>query len=60
MKATVRMALERETKGAVRYNEVDAEGAPVDKDAAVLTNLYIRKSALQGAAPAKLTVTIEG
>lgn len=61
MKMVALMVLEKETKGAVRYNEVDGSGTPVKGDKAILQNIYIRKTALEGTAiPAKLTVTLEG
>ncbi len=50
---TVTFALERETKGAYRYAEAVAEGAE-----ALMGTIYVRKAALQGPAPARLTVTL--
>ena len=46
---TARFSLERETKGAVRYSEVDTE---------IVGTLYIRKAALSEPFPKELTVTI--
>lgn len=60
MKLIALMVLEKETKGAVRYNEVDGSGAQMKGDHAILANIYIRKAALDGEAPKKLTVTLEG
>ena len=48
----VRMRLEKETKGAVRYAE---EG---EKDLMLVT-LYVRKSAFQGTPPRKIEVTVK-
>lgn len=44
----VQFALLNETKGAVRYQEVNAEGVPLkgDTDGAVIGSLYLRKAAL--------------
>ena len=57
---TVRMALERETKGAVRYQELDAAGKPVEAmDGAKIGTLYVRKSAFSGQAPTSIQVTVE-
>lgn len=57
----VRFVFERSTKGAHRYQEVDAKGAPVEgMDGAAIGTLYLRKSAI-GDEPAKnLEVTIIG
>jgi hypothetical protein len=37
--------LEKETKGALRYMEVDAAGERVDRDHAKVGNMYIRRTA---------------
>lgn len=44
----VHFAMLRETKGAVLYQEVNAEGVPLkgDTDGAVIGSLYLRKAAL--------------
>jgi hypothetical protein len=56
----VHFEFERETKGAVRYKEVDEDGDAVDKDDKVIGTLYLRKSAFDGAkSPKKLKVVIE-
>jgi hypothetical protein len=46
---SVRMRLEKETPGAVRYMEVDDHGSKLitDADGAVLGSLYIRKAAMR-------------
>ena len=59
MKASVQMIFERETKGAVRYQEVDASGQPVEQTAALVGTLYIRKFRFAGDIPSKITVTVE-
>lgn len=52
--ATFKLA--KETKGALMFEELDAQGNPtVD----VMGNVYIRKSAFAGAKPDKITVTVE-
>lgn len=43
----VSMTLERETKGAVRYQEVNHKGEPVQMSHAVLGTMYIRKSGFE-------------
>ena len=55
---TVRFELERETKGAIRYMEVDEDQEAVEGDAKVIGTLYIRKTAFKGKVPTALTVTI--
>lgn len=59
-KTTVKFVLDRETKGAVRYQEVDDNGTPVTDDAkgCVFRNLYVRKSALKGEVPKQVTVEL--
>jgi hypothetical protein len=59
MNTTLKFAFEKETKGAVRYQEVSDDGEPAF--AAQVGTLYIRKSALPGGKiPKALTVTIAG
>ena len=54
---TLRFAFERETKGAVRFQEIGEDGKPAF--APSTGTLYIRKSALaDGKIPQTLTVTI--
>lgn len=57
MKKTIRMTLERETKGAVRYMEVGTTGQQLELADAVIGTLYIRKSAMQ-AIPSTIIVTV--
>lgn len=55
----VRMVLERETKGAVRYKEVNPDGSATLLGDAVIGTLYIRKTALHGIVPQEITVTVD-
>jgi hypothetical protein len=57
---TVAFAFARETKGALRYEEIDAHGNPLPIEAgAQIGTLYIRKSALKdGAQPQRIEVAI--
>jgi hypothetical protein len=61
MKLEIRFKLEKETKGALRFQEVDDKGDVVEQPSAKVGSLYLRKSALErGAAfPQALRVTIE-
>lgn len=57
---TVRMKLEKETKGALRYQEVDDADVPVEQIWAKIGTLYVRKTAFERGAqpPQSLTVTV--
>lgn len=57
----IKFALERETKGAVRFQEVDGKGAALDiADGAQIGTLYVRKSALPGGViPKSLDVEVK-
>jgi hypothetical protein len=57
----VRFKLEKETKGALRYQEVDEKGDVIEQAWAKIGTLYMRKSAFErGTAwPQKLRVTID-
>lgn len=57
MEHILRFEFEKETKGAVRYQEVDAPGKPAF--AAKVGSLYMRKTALPGSIPQALNVTIK-
>jgi hypothetical protein len=58
MNVTLKFAFEKETKGAVRYQEVGDDGAPAF--APQVGTLYVRKSAMPGGkAPNALVVTIK-
>jgi hypothetical protein len=56
----VRFKLEKETKGALRYQEVDEKGEVIEAWAKIGT-LYVRKSAFErgSAFPQLLRVTVE-
>jgi len=57
MNATLKFTFEKETKGAVRYQEVGDDGAP--SFAPQIGTLYIRKTAMPGGKiPKKLIVTV--
>lgn len=57
MNHILNFVVEKETKGAVRYKEVDDHGA--DAFAPVVATLYVRKSAMPGGKiPPKLRVDI--
>jgi hypothetical protein len=53
--------LEKETKGALRYQEVDEKGEPIEQAWAKIGTLYIRKSAFErgSAWPKELRVTVD-
>jgi hypothetical protein len=51
-------ALEKETPGAVKYQEVDANGAKL-KEGYLIGSLYLRKDKLNGNVPQVLKVTVE-
>lgn len=58
MKHILHFVVEKETKGAVRYKETNADGS--DAFDAKVGTLYVRKSALPGKIVQTLVVTIEG
>lgn len=60
MKHTVRMILEKQTPGAVRYQEIGEGGKPLkgDADGALIVNIYLRKAKLDSV-PQGITVTVE-
>lgn len=43
----VQFALDKETKGSIRFKEVDDDGEEVEKDQAVFRTIYVRKSFLK-------------
>lgn len=51
---TARFKLANETKGALKYEEIDAAGNPTVE---LMGTLYVRKSAIAGK-PAHITATI--
>lgn len=58
MEKTVRLVLEKTTKGALRYVEVGDDGREAMLIDATIGTLYIRKSAMAGQAPTVIDVTI--
>ena len=61
MTITVRFQFERETKGALRFQEVDADGKVIEQAWSRVGTIYLRKSALERGVPfpLNLDVTIE-
>jgi hypothetical protein len=57
---TRQFQFERETKGALRYMEIDGSGAALAiGDGAAIGTLYVRKTAYNGSGhPQRLTVTV--
>lgn len=56
---TLTFRLDKETKGAVRYCEVDEQGNPVQIIDGTIGAIYIRKDKLEGnKIPGRLTVQI--
>ncbi len=58
MQRTIHLQLEKTTRGAVRYREVNAEGQPLDQAESVIGTLCVRKTALDGQEPASITVIV--
>jgi hypothetical protein len=56
---TAKFMFERETKGAIRYQEIDAAGEPLKQDQAQIGTLYVRKTALNGEKPAFIEITLK-
>lgn len=55
----INMLLEKETKGALRYAEVDERGSKLEiGSGAKIGALYIRKDAFESAAPKAISVTV--
>lgn len=59
MERTVRMKLDKTTKGALRYAEIDSEGNETLIADAMIGTLYVRKSGLKGEQPTVIDVTIK-
>lgn len=55
---TARFKLERETKGALRFVEIDGAGEPLEMVNSKIGALYLRKSSLNGAQPKFLEVSV--
>jgi hypothetical protein len=56
---TYRLQKARETKGAVLYDEIDANGKKLDGFTGKVGNQYIRKSSFPNKIPDTLKVTVE-
>ena len=54
----VRFKLEKETKGALRYQEVDDKGEPIEQAWAKIGTFYIRKSAFERGQPFPQTLRV--
>jgi hypothetical protein len=61
MKKQIACRFGKFTKGAVQYKQVDQTGEPIkrDREGLVVGNIYLRKAAIRGKPPVKITVTIE-
>jgi hypothetical protein len=61
MKKQAICKLLNETPGAFRYIEVNAKGEAIkgDEEGALVGDLYLRKAALEGDMPDRITVFIE-
>lgn len=60
MRHQITMQLEKLTKNAVRYAEINADGQPVEQSDSVLGTAYIRKAKLgAGDPPQRITVTVD-
>ena len=55
----IKMKFDKETKGAIRYQEVDDKGKKIEQGAAMVGTLYTRKAKWNGAWPQDILVTIE-
>lgn len=58
-KIVAKFQRKNETKGAVRFEELDNKGSVIDFTDCQIGTLYIRKSALQMPFPDFITVTVE-
>ncbi len=58
MKLILKFGFERETKGAIRYQELDADGIVETKERAKMGTLYLRKVHLPTPYPQSLIVTV--
>ena len=61
MNIPVHFKLDRETKGALRYQEISADGKELksDMDGSLIGTVYLRKARLGGAIPQTLTITVD-
>jgi hypothetical protein len=59
-KISMRFAHERDTKGAVRFQEVDEDNSPVAPESMKIGTLYMRKTAFKdGKFPKALKIDVE-
>lgn len=56
---TAKLVQDKVTKGAVRFAEVNEKGEMVTGDESTITQIYVRKVALDGQTPQVARVTIE-
>lgn len=59
MNITIKFHKERETKGAVRYQEIDQNGIALGMQESVVGTLYIRKNKIVGNIPERIELTIK-
>lgn len=56
----IEFVFERETKGAVRYQQVDASGSPINGDDALVGTMYVRKAKLpEGKVPKRWEIELK-
>ncbi len=59
-KIEIQMVQERQTHGAIKYSEVDADGIRLSMRDGTIGSIYLRKTAFtSGAYPVTITVTVE-
>lgn len=59
-KTTLNFVKEKDTPGAVRYQEADDKGSKADRTVAKIGTLYVRKETFSGGTvPDKLKVTLD-
>jgi hypothetical protein len=56
---TTKLVQDKVTKGAVRFAEVNDKGEIISGDESTITQIYVRKTALNGTTPQVAKVTIE-
>jgi hypothetical protein len=61
MRKTLVCQFSKTTPNAIQYQQVDARGEPIkrDSDGLVVGNVYLRKAAIAGKIPHRITVSIE-
>lgn len=57
---TATMVVEKETRGAVKYQEVNGSGEPLEMSdpACVMGQAYVRKNAFNGKIPKRVTIMV--